>query len=83
MGPAALCQSQPQPQTGARNLSPDLRTGAAMQYGANRVAITGGSGYALDKCMMGNIQGPGPHHGTGHDAHSSTVGCQRWSNLAA
>ena len=19
----------------------------------------------LDKCMMGNIQGPGPHHGTG------------------
>ena len=20
----------------------------------------------LDKCMMGNIQGPGPHHGTGH-----------------
>ena len=36
----------------------------------------------LDKCMMGNIQGPGPHHGTGHGAHSSTGGCQRWSNLA-
>ena len=37
----------------------------------------------LDKCMMGNIQGPGPHHGTGHGAHTSTGGCQRWSNLAA
>ena len=37
----------------------------------------------LDECMMGDIQGPEPHHGTGHDAHSSTGGCQRWSNLAA
>ena len=31
LGPAALCQSQPQPQTGALNLSPNLRTGAAMR----------------------------------------------------
>ena len=40
-------------------------------------------GGSLDKCMMGDIQGPRPHHGTGHGAHSSTGGCQRWSNLAA
>ena len=52
--------------------------------GANRAAITGGSGYA-GQVHDGEYPGSGTASwdGAGHDAHASTGGCQRWSNLAA
>ena len=59
--------------------SKSLRRG---EKGTTELRSRGGPA-TLDKCMMGDIQGPRPHHGTGHGAHSSTGGCQRWSNLAA